>query len=255
MKKSTKYGIIGSAISCVILFLLLWFIVLPVLKDPDKEDEGLMVSFGETPDGSGMTQMPTPTQASEAAGPATALPASRPQKQELMTQTDNSLAIAEQKQKAKDRREQEAINRQQREAVRRAGEQRRREQGAIAKANSMNGLFGNNNSSGSGSGTGDTRQGNPAGHGSSGGNSWSLNGRSLTGRLVTPSYDQDVEGKITVNIRVDRSGRVSSASIGSPTTISDSRTRNAALSAARNTHFSSGKGVSSGSISYNFNLR
>jgi len=248
VKKSTKYGIIGSAVSCVILFLLLWFIVMRVLNAP-TEEEGLMVSFGETIDGSGMTETPTPTETSRPSAP------SKPTKQELMTQTDNSLVIAEQKLKVKERREQENLVRQQRDAARRAGEQKRREQGAIDKANSMNGLFGNNNSSGSGTGTGETRQGNPAGHGSSGGNSWSLNGRSLTGRLVTPSYNQDVEGKVTVNIRVDASGRVSSASIGSPTTISDSETRNAAIAAAKSTHFSSGKGVSSGTISYNFNLR
>jgi len=247
VKNSTTYGIIGSTVSCVILFLLLWFIVMRVSKTP-AEEEGLMVSFGETTEGSGMTETPTPTETSQPSAP------SRPAKQELMTQTDNSLAIAVQKEKVKERREQENLVRQQRDAARRAGEQKRREQGAIDKANSMNGLFGNNNSSGSGTGTGDTKQGNPAGHGSSGGNSWSLNGRSLTGRLVKPSYNQDVEGKVTVNIRVDASGRVSSASIGSPTTISDSVTRNAAISAAKSTRFSSGKGVSSGTISYNFNL-
>lgn len=247
MKNSTKYGIIGSAVSCVILFLLLWFIVMRV-SNTSIEEEGLMVSFGETTEGSGMTETPTPTETSQASVP------SPPAKQELMTQTDNSLTIAEQKQKVKERREQENLARQQRDAARRAGEQKKREQGAIDKANSMNGLFGNNNSSGSGTGTGETKQGNPAGHGSSGGNSWSLNGRSLSGRLVKPSYNQDVEGKVTVNIRVDASGRVSSASIGSPTTISDSETRNAAISAAKSTRFSSGKGVSSGTISYNFNL-
>ena len=85
---------------------------------------------------------------------------------------------------------------------------------------------------GSGNTTGSNTQGNPAGSGSSGGNSWSLNGRSLNGRLVSPRYDNDVEGKVTVNIRVDESGNVISASVGSPTNISDQETRNAAVSAA-----------------------
>ena len=119
----------------------------------------------------------------------------------------------------------------------------------------MNGMFGNNNSAGSGTTTGESMQGNPVGKGSSGGNSWSLNGRNLTGRLVTPSYDKDVEGKITVNIRVNQNGNVISTSIGSPTTISEANTRNAAMAAAQNTHFSSGKDISAGSITYNFNLR
>ncbi len=132
-------------------------------------------------------------------------------------------------------------------------EQKRKEQEAINKA--KDGMFGSNNSTGSDIGTGTTQQGNPGGQGSSGGNSWSLSGRSLSGRLVSPSYDKDVEGKITVNIRVDQSGRVVSASIGSPTTISDAATRNAAVSAAQNTRFTSGKDISTGSITYNFNLR
>jgi TonB family protein len=92
------------------------------------------------------------------------------------------------------------------------------------------------------------------GKGNSDGNSWSLSGRSLTGRLVSPSYDKNVEGKITVNIRVNESGNVISATIGSPTTISDAQTRNAAISAAKLTRFSSGREVSSGSITYNFKL-
>jgi len=48
---------------------------------------------------------------------------------------------------------------------------------------------------------------------------------------------------------------VVSATIGSPTTISDAATRNAATSAARNTRFTPGIGISTGSITYNFNLK
>jgi hypothetical protein len=35
------------------------------------------------------------------------------------------------------------------------------------------------------------------------GNSWSLNGRNLVGNLITPRYEQNVEGEVTVNIRVN----------------------------------------------------
>ena len=117
---------------------------------------------------------------------------------------------------------------------------------------------GSGNGTGSGSGNGSEAgiQGNPAGHGNLGGNSWSLNGRSLiTGSFASPSYDKDVEGKVTVNIRVDENGRVTSATIGSPTTISDSETRSAAIAAANRTHFSGGSGSAMGSITYNFKLK
>ena len=253
MEKSKLYGLIGSALSCLILFLILLFVVIPMGGLEPVEDEGIVVSFGETEEGSGMTEMPA---SKPVEVPAYIPPKQvKPVKQDLMTQTDNSFAIAEQKKKDEQRKEQQTIERQRLENERIQAEQNRKRQEAIDKANSMNGMFGNNNSSGSGKSTGDTQQGNPVGKGSSGGNSWSLNGRDLSGRLVTPSYNEDVEGRITVNIRVDQSGRVTSASIGSPTTISDSQTRNAAITAAQNTRFSSGKDVSSGSITYNFKLK
>lgn len=254
MKKSTKYGIIGSALSCVIVLLLLLYIFIPMLHTPEKEDEGLIVSFGDKLEGSGMTETPTTTP-TKTATPVTPIKTVKPVKQDFMTQTDNSLVVAEQKRKKEERQEQVALERQRLETEQRLADQRRKEQDAIDKANAMNGMFGNNNSTGSGTSTGDSQQGNPVGKGSSGGNSWSLNGRSLTGRLVSPSYNRDVEGKVTVNIRVDQNGNVISANIGSPTTISDKETRNAATSAAKNTRFTSGKGVSAGSITYNFRLK
>jgi len=119
----------------------------------------------------------------------------------------------------------------------------------------MNGLFGNGGSTGSGTTSGNTTQGNPAGSGSSDDISLSLSGRYFIGEPFRPSYDNDVEGKVTVSIRVDASGRVTSASISSPTTISDQATRNAAIAAARSTRFTSGSGIATGTITYNFNLR
>jgi TonB family protein len=249
VKKSEVYGLTGSIIITGILILLLFLIVMPGLKQP--EDEGIMVSFGEVDMGAGNTQTPTTEPVIKETTPPPAAP--KPVKQEVLTQDDNSLAIAEQKKK--DKREKEAAERLRIEEQRIANEKKKAQQDAINKANEMNGLFGNSNSKGSGTTSGDGRQGNPAGSGNSGGNSWSLNGRSLTGSLVQPSYDNDVEGRITVNIRVDENGSVLSASIGSPTNISDAATRNAAMSAAKRTRFSSGDGVSTGSITYNFKLR
>lgn len=250
MKKSNKYGIVGSFLFCGILLILLLFIYLPGLKKP--EDEGLMISFGETEQGSGMTETPTPKPVVVPVSPPPK--PVKPVKQDLMTQTDNSLAIAEQKRKDEQRKEQQILERQRLEDERIQAEKKRKQQEAIEKA-SMDGMFGNNKSTGSGTSTDNTQKGNPVGKGSSGGNSWSLSGRDLSGRLVLPSYNENVEGLITVIIRVDQSGRVTSASIGSPTNISNSQTRNAAKTAAENTRFTSGKDVSSGSITYNFKLK
>lgn len=267
MNKSTLYGIIGSFITNGLVFIILWFYVIPVTITVQKEElEGIMVSFGDSPDGSGMNDQAngnqdinenqeTPVQ--PAATPVQSAPKTTPTKStssNYLTSNDaESIAIAEQKKK--DKLAKDNLEKQRLEDLRVANEKKKREQDAINSANNtMSGLFGTGGGSGSGTTTGNTMQGNPAGKGVSGGNSWSLTGRSLSGRMVKPSYDNDVEGKITVSIRVDANGNVTSASIGSPTTISDQATRNAAIAAAKSTRFTSGDGVASGSITYNFNL-
>jgi hypothetical protein len=55
VNKSKLYGVFGSATFCLIVLLLLLFIFLPGMKTP--EDEGIMVSFGETFEGSGKTKL------------------------------------------------------------------------------------------------------------------------------------------------------------------------------------------------------
>lgn len=257
MSKSEKYGLIGSVTTTALLILLLFLIVMPGLKTP--EDEGIMISFGNANDGAGVTQTPAATAQPEPPAPKPVTPTTTPKvtppKENLMTQKDPSV-VAIEEQKKKEKQEREAQERKKREEEQRIAEQKRKEQEAIDKANnSMSGLFGNGGTTGSGNTSGTSTQGNPAGSGTSGGNSWSLSGRSLRGTLVQPSYEKDVEGKITVSIRVNASGNVVSATIGTPTTISDSVIRNAALAAARSTKFSAGNSEAAGSITYNFRLR
>lgn len=250
MKKSTKYGIISSVVSCILVLLLLIYVVFPTLPAL-IEDEGIIVSFGNSIEGSGKTEVPAnnPQQTEPITKPVKAQP------QELLTQKDNSLALAEKKRKELEKKEKTALENKRIEEQNKLAEKKRKEQEAIENANVLDGKFGNNDASGSGISTGETKQGNPVGKGYSGGNSWSLNGRSLTGKLVSPTYNRDVEGIVTVNIRVDAKGKVTNATIGSPTTISDAEIRNAAANAAKNTSFSPGNGVSTGSITYKFNLK
>lgn len=251
MKKSELYGSAGSMTFMVLLLLFLFLLFMPGTKMP--EEEGIMVSFGDAIEGGGPVQeVQAATKPVETSPP----PASttKPVKENLMTQDDNSLAIAEQKKKEREARE--AAERERKEQARIEAERKRKEQEAIDKANALMGSMGSN-TGGSGSGTtiGNTTQGNPLGSGSSGGNSWSLSGRSLSGRLVQPSYNSNEEGRITVNIRVDANGNVTSASVGSPTNISSTELRNAAIAAAKATKFTSGNGVATGTITYNFRLR
>jgi outer membrane biosynthesis protein TonB len=115
---------------------------------------------------------------------------------------------------------------------------------------------GNGTGTGVGDGSGSGRQGNPAGRGNPNG-SWSLTGREIVGDLVKPIYSKNVEGKVTIIIRVDASGSVYDVSVGTPTTISDTDIRLAAMSAAKKTRFNSvsGSGTAQGSITYNLKLK
>jgi len=272
VEKSKLYGLIGSTLSSSILLLVLWLVVLSVPSS--TENEGFLVSFGDSFDaGGGGNEASVNIQ-------KTALPAeSQPKAKEnvvveknsnqsVFTQKENSVSIAEQKEKERVSKEQEQIRIQQNETNKRIADQKQKQQEAINKANAVNGLFGNGgtgggtgggNGIGSGKGTGtgtkDGIQGNPAGKGNSGvGYDLKLGNRNYNGNPVRPNYPKDVEGKITVTIRVDESGNVTSASIGSPTTISDSEMRRAAISAATKTRFTVGKGVETGSITYNYRL-
>lgn len=275
MRKSEFYGLLGSTLSSVILLFCLWFVVLKVPKL--TENEGFLVSFGDSFDAGGMgNEAPTasekPAESTKNEANATKIqtePKSKPDKQQVFTQTENSVSIAEQKEKERVKRELENVKAQQIETNKRIADQNRKEQEAIEKAKSVDGLFSNGGSGGgsgsakgtgtgkgSGAGSGAGIQGNPAGKGSSGvGFTLNLGNRNYFGNPVKPNYPKDVEGKITVNIRVDENGVVSSTSIGSPTTISDSEMRKDAMSAANRTRFTAGKNTETGSITYNYRLQ
>lgn len=237
-RKSEKTAFVGTLVSIFLLFLLLLFVFLPGLK---PEEEGLMVSFGEFEDGAGSENA---TEASQN------LPQSSPKaNDDILTQDEPSVVVNKKKESVKKDVLVETKN------ITAEEERLRKEKEAIEKANQLDGAFGNQNSGGQGTGSGDEKKGNPAGQGTQDGNSWSLSGRDISGSLVSPAYDRNQEGIVTVQIRVDENGSVVGATIGKPTTISDVVLRNAALSAARRTRFSKGNSVSKGSIIYNFKFR
>jgi len=283
VQKSKLYGLIGSTLSSTIILLVLWLVV---LSAPSSiENEGFLVSFGDDADGGGSGYVSVPSRGSSNNNVSTGTKAktvntspasttttqtSSPEKQTVFTQTDNSVALNEQKEKARVSKIQTEINNQRIETEKRKADQSRKEQVAINNANAVNGLFGNNGATGgkgsgngsgtgtgkgTGSGSGNGVQGNPAGKGATGvGSTFRLGNRSYYGNPAKPNYPKDVEGKITVIIRVDEKGTVTSSSIGTPTTIIDSEMRRDAISAANKTRFTAGKGVETGSITYNYKL-
>jgi len=282
VQKSKLYGLIGSTLSTTIILLVLWLVVLSAPSS--TENEGFLVSFGDSEDagGSGYVAVPsrgsssnnvsTGSQVKTIKSTQTSAPSnqtSAPSRQTVFTQNENSVALNEQKEKERVSKIQTEITNQKNEAEKRRADKNRKEQIAINNANAVNGLFGSNGSTGggkgsgsgtgtgkgTGSGSGNGVQGNPAGKGASGvGSTFRLGNRNYYGNPAKPKYPKDVEGKITVNIRVDEKGIVTSASIGSPTTISDSEMRRDAISAANKTRFTAGKNIEAGSITYNYKL-
>lgn len=271
IQKSEIQSAIATAIICIIILLILIFCGITAHKN--EMDEGVMVSLGYVEDGFGESiPNSTPTPEATPVPIPTPLPAapemSSPSKEDLMTQEDPSVALeAEKKRKeaeeaARRRAEEERIARekaeQERIAREKAAEEVRIKAEQEAKKNQASSLAGSafqNMGKGQGQTKGETQQGNPAGQGSQGGHSWSLDGRNLLGKLAQPSYQSNEEGRIVVEIRVDASGTVVSASIATKgTTITDEALRNAAITAAKKNKFSTGGGVAIGTITYNFRL-
>ena len=139
-------------------------------------------------------------------------------------------------------------------------EQRAKEQLAIDKANQLAALFGQagtteganaDNAGASSAGM----KGNPVGKGfgESNGATWSLAGRDVKS-LPKPSENFNQQGRVIVNIRVDKKGNVISATVADGTTISDRPTQQLALAAARQAKFTEGDSEQIGSIIYNFKI-
>lgn len=252
VEKSEIQSAIATAIICIIILLILLFGGMTAHRN--EMDEGVMISLGMAEDGYG-EQTPTTEPSTIAQTPATAHSEKpTPQTNEkLMTQEDPSVALEAEKRRKE--REAEAQRKAAEEAERARQAKIKAEQEAKQKkAGALAGSAFQNKGSGQGTTQGATQQGSAIGFGSQGGNSWSLSGRNLIGRLAQPSYKGNQEGVIVVQIRVDASGNVTSANIATGTTITDETMRKLSIEAARKNKFSSDTGVAIGTITYKFSL-
>ncbi len=242
---------IGTVLTMLILFLWLWFVYLGVTVI--EEEQGIEVALGVAEAGGGY-DLP---QAEHTPQPATNPTPQAPTDNDLMTQDDEeALALQRQREEeAKKKAEQEELIRKKKEEQARVeAERKAQEQAAIDKANQFGSLFGNNSSTATGSGDtqGDTQKGNPVGHGSVGGNEWSLSGRGMKA-MPKPDNQFKQEGKVVVSIRVNAAGDVIEARLGSGSTISDQTTINLALDAAKRAKFTpSDNPQQIGTITYYF---
>ena len=239
IQKSQYQSAIITAIISVLILLILFFC--GMTAERNEMDEGVMVSFGNMDDGFGEQtpqEVEENTSQQEAVTPTVTQPTPTVTQEKVITQEDPSVAL----ERERKRQAEEA------ERVRKEEEAKR------AKAKAIAGNAFKNVGSGQGEGSGDGQKGNPVGKGSDGGNSWSLAGRSLKGRLAQPSYRGNEQGTIVVAIRVDASGKVVDASIGTGTTITSAELRQAALKAAKRNVFTTGNSPAIGTITYKFTL-
>lgn len=275
MRKQYQSHIIaffGTVLSMGLIFLLLW--LLQVKAPVIVEDEGIVVLFGNSEDGGGVSEVSYTdpfTQVEQI--PAPAAPTRSSNNEWMVQDTDESLALSKQsKDNTKDNASDEVHIQTARAELARAdsiaearllAEQKAKEQEAIEKANQLAALLGQTgtmqgaNGDANASSSSASAKGNPAGNpvGKGFGNlnnaTWTLQGRNCK-YIPQPSSDFNQEGRVVVNIVVDAAGNVTSASVGDGSTISDRETQKLALESARNAKFSEGENTQRGTIMYVF---
>lgn len=280
--KDDIFGLIGTVLFHVVIFVILWFSVLKAII-PD-EDGGVLVNFGNVDMASGVFEPKYTGQ--ELPQETTTLPPPPPTpkvetpKEDLLTQDmEESVSIDEQKKKKEEKRkkeqekkirneeqERERLRKQKEAEDKRIAEERRKKAEDIS--NKVAGAFGiggadGNNQGDAASGTGN--QGSPFGNSDHGanegiggyGNSWTLVGRRLIGKLPVPAYTIQEEGKIVVDIIVNSKGKVISATVGRGTNIDNASMRKSAEEAAKKALFDdiSGTNNQSGTITYLYKLK
>jgi colicin import membrane protein len=280
-------GIAGSVIFHLVLLLLAIFLAF-TLPDPPETEEGILVNFGTDLTGMGLIEPSAPPVQTEAAPPP---PAQQPAVQQtddvpMLTQdTEEAPEVKKVDPEAEKRRlekvEADRKIREQLEAERKIREQEEAERKRIEAerqraediANRTKNALANSKNAGTSSTSegvagGSGNQGAPTGsvsatnRGEGGGDgkgiSYDLGGRNALS-LPNPRYDLQEEGRVVVEVIVDRSGNVTQATPG----VKGSNTLTAELlsrakEAALKTKFEANPNapiIQKGYITYNFLLK
>jgi TonB family protein len=278
--KEKLIGVIATVLLHALAVLLLYFLVLD--PPPAPEEQGVEVMIMEVEPEVEELEEPEyqeiPNALADASTPADPAPESQedappalpvdpaPVEDPINTQeVEKSVVVKKSKPKEPKKKQPltpEMLAKQKEEAERK---KREREEALALKAieKEMSGTFGKGNK------MKNQKDGNDSGRtkGKTGGKaidsgkgvSFKVGNRKLgAGGLITPVYNTQAEGKVVVNVIVEPSGKVVSASINAKlSNTTDKGLRNAALSAARRTKFNEVEGVDneSGTITYIFRLK
>ncbi len=282
-------GIIGASLVHLGVLLLL-FIVAFATPEPPEQEEGILVNFGTDDSGLGIIEPSPSTPSAATRPPAETEPEtveSQTAEDPLITQDFDEevpevkkvdpeaekkrLEQIEAERKRQAAIEAERIRKEQEEAERKRIEEEQRRTNEIMNrtANAINASNTGTKTTGEGVVGGQGNQGDPAGsvnsqkrgEGSGTGDKGIL--YDLTGRnfqsLPAPRYDYQGEGKVVVEISVDRSGKVTQANPGAKgSTTLDEYLLNAAKEAALKALFEpkpDAPVIQKGTITYNFVLK
>lgn len=272
----------------VVLFTFLVLVGVSIPPPPDME-AGILVNFGTDETGLGMIEPSPPAAQEETSPPLPSNAAKKAEEEPLLTQNTEEapevkkvdpeavkkrLEKIEADKRLNEEREAERIRKAQEEIERKriAAEQQRQSdimnRTKNALANSKNS---GTNSTGEGIAGGQGNQGVPYGsvdskvHGPGGGSgggdkavSYELQGRGFQ-RLPAPKYDYQGEGRVVVEVSVDRSGKVIQAVPGTKgSTTLDEYLLKVAKDAALQAKFETKQdapAVQKGTITYNFILK
>jgi colicin import membrane protein len=279
-------GIAGSAIIHLVILLLLAFVAFTVPPPPEKE-EGILVNFGTDETGLGIIEPSTPAVQEQSSPPAASAAKVKTEEDPLLTQNTEEapevkkvdpeavkrkLEKMEVAKKLREQKEAERIIKVQEDIERKKIEAEQQRQTDImnrtknALANSKNagtnstseGIAGetgnqgdpngsvNSKVRGAGSGTGDK------------GISYDLQGRGFQ-KLPPPKYDYQGEGRVVVEVSVDRQGKVIQAVPGTKgSTTLDEYLLKVAKDAAMEAQFEvkpNAPAIQKGTITYNFILK
>lgn len=286
--KEQRIATIGTAIISALLLLLL--VLVTFINDPNEEEEGVLINFGDSEQGMGEIE-PKPAIAQATPIPPTptqSVPEPEPTQgdEEVINQDYEESAVIEQKKKEEKRKkeieeeqkrqqeleqkrlEEERLRQEEEERKRIEEQQRKQQQQQQINSKAANAFAGRNvNGGNSGEGVtgqpgnqgalnGDINSKNRVGGGGGNGINFNLAGRSFGTTPPKPEYRSKSEGKVVVEIRVDRNGNVVGASPGKAgTTTTDKVLHEAAKNAALKAKFNSDPNAAEiqvGTITYTF---
>lgn len=266
--ESRAWGVIGSLIFHIglIILLLATGFSTPL---PLPAEEGVMINFGDGPDGSGLNEpsisqaasrpQPRPTQADPTPltqdyeeAPSLPVPprtTTKPTTKPTPKPTPQTTTTPEQPTTTQSEPTPEPPKQTLNPKASFPGQ---KVDGSASNGEGETGKAGNQGSP-DGSVDSGSRTGGGNGAGGTGGNGFSLKGRSLRGDLPKPDYNVKKGGIVVIKIRVDALGNVTSAEPTTGGTTTDSDLVKAAVEAAKKAKFNKAEAdLQVGTITYRF---